>query len=398
MNTLSSKLFFLAILSVCLMVPLSNDIFISGLPAMKSYFQGANVALVLSVGLLGLSLAQLVYGPLLDRFGRRPILLVGLWIFTIASAVTTFSHSFHVLLIARFIQAIGACSSIVTVFAIVRDVYEQDKLIKATGVVTALIGISPALAPLVGSAVNNVWGWRASFAVLFLLGLIYVLLTQFFFKETQAQKNLSALNFRHIFNNYTALLRNIPFLIYGISSGLSYGVLFSYFAISPFFIIHQMHFSVLSFGWIVATNAIAIIGMSILTPRFSPRLGLPKTMTLGFVFILIGGLIMWVSNIFLPTNIYTFMVPMFISTIGISIIRPTAGAGAMQLAERKVAGSASALYNFLSFMGGSIASAVTSHVVSHVASFGLFIVVMGILALLFQGLQSRLPTHVTQVT
>ena len=265
-ETRSYKFIFLAVLSVCLVPPLSNDIFISGLPAINQHFPGANTALILSIALFGLALAQPFYGPLLDRFGRRPVLLTGLWIYTLASAQVMLTDSFTALLIGRFLQAIGACSAIITVFAIVRDTYQHDQLIKATGLIMAMIGISPTLAPLIGSLLNNVWGWRASFVFLFIIGCLFLGLIQFFFKETLLNKNTSALAWKNILGNYLRLAQQPNFLTYCILSGSSYSILFSYFNLSSLFIIQQMHFGLISYGLIVAVNAIAIITMAKLTP------------------------------------------------------------------------------------------------------------------------------------
>ena len=96
---------------------------------MRVYFHGANTPLVLSVFLLGFALSQPVYGPLLERFGRRPVLLVGLFIFVLSSAFLMFVNSFPLLLMARFIQAIGACSAVIAVPAIARDVYQKEKFL-----------------------------------------------------------------------------------------------------------------------------------------------------------------------------------------------------------------------------------------------------------------------------
>ncbi len=122
------RFIFTTILSVCVIVPLSNDIFISGMPAMKQYFAvGDNISWVLSFSLLGLAAAQLFYGPFSDRFGRKPVLLFGLLLYTFASAQVMSTDSFSWLLLGRFIQAMGACSAITSALAIARDRCEQKE-------------------------------------------------------------------------------------------------------------------------------------------------------------------------------------------------------------------------------------------------------------------------------
>lgn len=381
MERMYDRYIFPALLSVCLIVPISIDIFISGLPAMSLYFPGENVTSILSMALLGLALSQPVYGPLLDRFGRKPVLVCGLWIYTIASIVVMSAHSFNLLMIARFMQAAGGCSAVVTVFAIARDRYDKERLIYATSIIMATIGISPIIAPLVGSYLNSIWGWRASFVFLFALGLMYTLLVQIFFKETLVNKNLNALRVKQVLNNYILLARTKNFPRYCFASGLSYCVLFSYLSLSAFFIIQQFNFSLVSYGWIVAINAIAIITMAMLAPKLAKKITLLKTMYVGFSFIMVGGLAMLLVNLYCTNTIYTFMLPMFLTTIGAGIIRPTASASAMQLSAPNIAGSAAAFFNFITFTCGSLASAYSIKLITTISEFGFFIIIMGLSAL-----------------
>ena len=126
-----TKFIFIIALFSCLIAPFNMDMFISGLPEIGIYFKTENPSLILSVSLLGIAVAQLFYGPLLDRFGRKPVLVTGLWIFTLASTETILVHSFSLFLVGRFVQAIGACSAITAAFATARDIYDKEKLINS---------------------------------------------------------------------------------------------------------------------------------------------------------------------------------------------------------------------------------------------------------------------------
>lgn len=372
-----NKLTFIAILSVCLVVPFSIDIFIPGLPAMSQEFPENNVSLMLSVALLGFAIAQLFYGPLLDRFGRRPILLLGLLIYTLASAEIVLVNSFHLLIIGRFFQAIGACSATIAVFAIARDVCDKEKLVKTTSLLMAMIGISPITAPLLGSLLNNAWGWRASFIFLFGAGCCYTVLILCLLKETLLHKNPTAIGLKNIIVNYTKLIKIPNFMRYCLTGGFSYGILFSYFSLSTLFIIQQLHYSLISYSLLFSCNAVAIIVMAIVTPRIVKKISFQKVMKLGLITIIGAGIIMWLLNYYLTANIYSFVLPMFLTTIGIGMIRPTASAGAMQLSERNNAGSAAALFNFIAFICGSIATTIATQLIHQPASFGVFIVLVG---------------------
>lgn len=378
------RLILTTILSVCVIVPLTNDIFISGIPAMKQVFVGNNISLVLSFSLLGLALGQLFYGPLSDRFGRKPILLTGLVVYILASAQVMTANSFAALLAGRLFQAIGACSATISALAIARDTCEHHELVGATSLIMAIMGVGPALAPLIGSFLNHTWGWRASFEFLFILGCCYFIWVAIFFKETHINKNKDALLFKNIWKNYLHLWQQPQFLRNCLTSGFSYGVLFSYIGLAPFFIIEQLHFSVLSFGIIVAINAIAIIITAAFIPTFVTRYSLQAMTRTGLATIFSGGVMMWLLNIFYAMNIYTLMIPIFFTTIGIGMIRPTASAGAMQHVQRNLAGSAASLFNLISFVSGTIAITFATKFIQNEVNFGLYIGALGGLALLMQ--------------
>jgi len=375
------KAIFSIIFTVCLVVPFSIDIFISGLPEIGQHFPGANISLLLSVALFGFALAQPFYGPLLDRFGRRPVLLAGLWIYTLASAQVMLANSFELLIIGRFIQTLGACSATISIYAIARDSYTEERLLRVMSSIMALMGISPAIAPLLGSLLNAEWGWRASFIFLFVMGCFFTVFVQFFFKETLTNKNREALTVKNIIMTYANLARNSKFLMYCVISGFSYSVLFSYFNLSPLFIIEQMHFSLISYGIIVAMNALAIVATTILIPMLAKKFSLLHIMRAGLMVILIGGVFMGLINVYLKPNLYTFMLPMGLTTTGIGMIRGTASASAMQLAAKQIAGSAAAFFNFITFVSGAFATIVTARLIHQIPGFGLFISLMALAGL-----------------
>lgn len=367
----------LLIFGTCLIVPFANDIYIPALPDIARAFPGSDASLILSIFLLGLALSQLIYGPLLDRFGRKPVLTIGIVLYTLASVLVMTAVTFNMLLIARFIQAIGACSAFVSVMAILRDVYPKSRLVHATGVLMTMVGLCPALAPLLGGVLTHYFGWRSNFVFLFLLGVFFSMIVISFLRETIKEKNLGALNKHQLIGNYVALIANRFFLRFCICSALSYGVLFAYFTFSSHIIIEQLGYNQVSYGLILAINAIAILGTALLAPRLASRMGLAWVIILGTGIVIVSGVFMIILNALHALTLFTFMGPMFIATLGIGLVRPTASAGAMGSVVPTRAGTAAAGYSFSLFVGGSLATIIAGILVHQVVEFGVFMLLLG---------------------
>ncbi|GGG05455.1 MULTISPECIES: multidrug effflux MFS transporter [Cysteiniphilum] len=378
---MKNKMMFL-VLSVCIITPFANDIFIASFPEMGQTFNTSHIGLVMTVFMIGLATAQLFYGPLLDRFGRKPVLVTGLVIYTLASLMIVFSTSFHMLLIGRFFQAIGTCSSIVAAMAIARDVYKKEDLVKAMAMIMAIIGICPAIAPLLGSVLQELFGWHGAFMFLLLLGVFYLLVISFLFKESIQQKNMHATKPKQLYDNYLSLLKIKSFQGYILTSACSYGVLFSYAAASSMLIIGVFHFSVLAFGIIFAVNSLAIVIMSILAPKLNKRFSISQLVLTGAILLVIGAALTILLNVIFTSNIYTLVLPMWITTLGYAMIRPTASAGAISSAPHHITGSAAALFNFMSFLGGAIATFLLTQFTMTSIHFATFVLVIGLLAII----------------
>lgn len=371
---------------VTLVVPFSIDIFIASFPQMREYFQGQNVSLLMSVFLLGFALAQPFYGPFLDRFGRKPVLLCGLSLYTISSAVLVFSSNFSLLVGARFFQALGGCSCTICAFAVARDTFRDEQLIKATGLIMTLIGVSPALAPLVGALLAHRYSWRASFIFLFIVGLFFVIFVSLFFKETIVQKNYKATNIKHALGIYSSLFANMSLMHATLISALTYGILFSYFNLSSLFVVQQMGVSGIMFGVLIGVMILPLIVISSLVHKMSQKISPFKLIILGKGFILFSGLLMMFfhrSHQIEP--LWCFVLSMEFSILGMAFVRPCVSAWAMGSTEKNVAGFTSALFNFVGFLFGSLSTYVTSLWVKDVFSYGAFLVFLAILSLILGG-------------
>lgn len=381
------------ILSVCLIVPFGNDEYIPALPNIAKYFGTSHVQWIMSIYLLGLSVSQLFYGPFSDRFGRKPVLLIGLAIYIVGSFLTTTANSFEILLIGRLIQAIGACSGIVTVLAIVRDAYPPEQIVKMTAFVMGIIAICPTLSPMVGNVLQLISNWRACFGLLLAFGIFYFILIMRYLEETLHEKNIHALRFKHLFFNYINLIKNKHFFGYLLTSCFSYASLFCYFAVAPFILLELLHISLIWVGLIIAINSIPLLVISYVITKFFGEFSLSKSILIGGLFILAGGALMLLINLIMKPTLLGLVIPTFVSAIGVGIIRPSASAGAIKLVDKKIAGSASALFSFFSFIGAAIFTTLTTKLDYHsMLPFGILLFVLGIAATL-----SALFTNATRM-
>jgi Bcr/CflA subfamily drug resistance transporter len=386
------------ILSVCLIVPFSNDEYIPSLPDIAWSLMTTHAQWVMSIFLLGLSLSQLFYGPLLDRYGRKPVLMTGLGIFIIGSFFTVIANSLPMLLFGRLIQAIGACSGIVSVLAIVRDSYPPKEIVKMTSFIMAIIAICPTLAPIVGNLLQIVGSWRACFALLLVMGIFYAFLIGFFLQETQQEKNMHALNLSQLIINYTSLLKNKQFLGFVLTSCFSYASIFCYFAVAPFLLLDLLHLPVGSIGIIIAINAIPLLVASYLIAKIFGEINLSKAVLIGSIFIFAGGVVMVITNLLIKPSLLGLMIPTFISSIGVGIIRPSASAGAIRIADKKIAGSAAAMFSFFSFIGSAVFTSLTAKFSYHsLLPFALLLSVLGIAAL-FSAILVRQQSRLREIT
>src|SRR5277367_2012442 len=214
--------------------PVGMHIFVPALPAAAKDLHATPAALELTISLyiLGLALGQLIYGPASDRFGRRPALLVGLSIFTIASVAGLFAPDIHTLVLARFFQALGGCSGLVLARAIIRDTSQAHEAARRLALTNLLVTAGPAVAPLIGSGLSAFWGWRTILAGLAALGAANFVLAWRMLPETRPEALfVSASRYAR---DYVGLLRSRRFLGYAIGGACATTSLYAFIACAPF--------------------------------------------------------------------------------------------------------------------------------------------------------------------
>ncbi len=377
---------------------IASDVFLPALPEMVSYFSltPAQGQALFSLFLVSLAGMQLLYGPLSDQFGRRKLLLAGIGLFTLASLCIALATHFTHIALLRIFQAIGACAGITLARAIVGDLYSKEDAGKVFLAIFPVIGMSPAIAPMIGGWLYTQYGWRSCF--LFTAGFAFVLLLLIwrFLPETHAPtKNVMISSWRQIFITYKTLLFHRPFLHYAAIPCFAYAAYFSFIVESPFLFEQQgVAPSVMGFSYI-SLSLTYVLGN--LCARHTLKTNtLDTTLTLGYWFFFLGGLgIMAALNPQAESFLYSISA-MSLLTFGNGFLLPLGTAGAITSAHHW-RGAASGLMGFLQLSAAALATQLSGWFSQHQADqLSLFLCIItstGFILFLGTSYRSRNTKH-----
>ncbi len=343
--------------------PITTDLYLPALPALMAGF-GASMTqaqLTLSALLLAFGSSQLLWGPLSDRFGRRPILLCGLTAYVAASVGATFAATMDSLVSWRVVQGVAMGAVVVCARAIVRDLYEPVEGARVMSKGLTGLGVLACLSAPVGGMIAWGFGWRYALFALVVFGCSALALIFLRFTETVAVKNLAALRPVTMVKVWGTILTNPAFLAYSALSATSYGGLFTFLATSSFVFIQVLGLSNTAYGALMFVNSLFYILGTFLCRRWLPRFGVQKSVALAAVFTLAGGTGMGVLAYVGVVNVWAIMVPQVLFMVGHGIHQPCSQSGAIGPFP-KAAGAASALNGFGMMV---VAFAVGAYLGSH---------------------------------
>ncbi len=340
---------------------LSMNIFLPALPSMASYFEAdyALVQLAISAYLGVTALLQIIIGPLSDRYGRRPVLLVGIGTFVFATLGCVFSTSIESLLFFRMLQA-GVASGIVLSRAIVRDMVPPEQAASMIGYVTMGMSVVPMIGPALGGVLNEAFGWQASFVMLGVLGLVVWGLVWLDLGETNRDKSDS---FGAQFRAYPDLVRSRRFWGYALTAGFASGAFFAFLGGAPFVSTVILGLNSAEMGGYFGIVAFGYMAGNFLSGRYARRAGINRMMLSGSIVAASGALIsmgLFEAGILHPLSLFG---PMFLVGVGNGLTLPSANAGMISV-RPKLAGSASGLGGAIMIGGGAALSALTGVILS----------------------------------
>ncbi|SMH54487.1 multidrug effflux MFS transporter [Azospirillum agricola] len=327
--------------------PLSTDLYLPSLPTLVRLLDTdiATVQLTLSVFLVGFAVSQLVYGPMSDRFGRRPTLLVGIVIYLVASAACALTNDIHGLIAARFFQALGACCGPVVARAVVRDVFGRDRAATVLAYMAMAMALAPAVGPILGGVVTELFGWRANFVLLAGFATLILAAVWSLLAETNTHRDEEALQPGRLLANYALLLRNRAFVGHVLVVACSYSGIFAFISGSSFVLIGRLHLSPAEYGMSFGTAVLGYMAGSFLAGRLTGRLGGPRMVRIGTAVSLVGGLVGGALALADVLHLAAILAPVFLFILGAGLTLPNATANAVG-PYPTMAGLASSLLGF----------------------------------------------------
>ena len=347
------------------MSSLSLNILVPAIPGMTVVFaaEPAGVQLTISLYLVGLAVAQLVFGPLSDRFGRRPVLLVGLAIAAMASSAAIFAASITALIAARVAQSLGASTGQTIGRAIIRDLYDREHAASMIGLVTSVVVLMPMAAPLIGGMLDTLFGWRSIFVFVAVLGLLVFAWAVIALPETRQIPAVAAAP-THFRADLAALAASPRFFGYALCAGLGSAPFFSFLGGAPHVVVTMLGRTSAEYGLWFFIPSIGFMSGNFAVSRLTARFGIDALIWWGIALTIIGCLL----NIFVYAavpgwEIATIFLPQIIIGFGNGLLLPTSVAGAVSV-RPQVAGTASGMTGFIQMTIGAIAAQLSGQIIA----------------------------------
>ncbi|CDH05785.1 bicyclomycin/multidrug transport protein (MFS family) [Xenorhabdus bovienii str. oregonense] len=345
-----------------MLMPLAIDMYLPSMPTIATNFgvDAGRVQMTLSSYILGFAIGQMVYGPMSDSLGRKPVIVGGVIVFAIASAACALSQDIDTFISMRFLHGFSAAAASVVINALMRDMFTKDEFSRSMSFVTLVMIIAPLLAPMLGGLMMVWFNWHAIFWSISIAGVITAFLVAFFIRETLPKERRQRFNLKTIFNQFVMLFRQRQVLFYILASGFSFAGMFSFLSAGAFVYIDLNGVSAQHFGYYFGLNIIFLFIMTMINSQCVRKYGASKMLHFGVFVQFVMGLWLLFSTV-LDLGFISLVIGVAIYISGISMI--TSNAMAVVLDDYPhMAGTVASLAGTIRFSIAALVGTILSSV------------------------------------
>ncbi|MBY0282009.1 MAG: multidrug effflux MFS transporter [Alphaproteobacteria bacterium] len=345
----------LSLVACCIEV----DISVPGFPDMAHYFKVSDgiIQLTLAYNFLGFCCASFIYGPLSECYGRRKVMVWGNFLLFIGAFGCVYAPTISFLLISRFIQGVGAATSAVVAFAMVADVYQKHKAVKVISIMNSLLTTLMAVAPVAGTFINQMVGWRGNYGFIALICFVSWTLLWLFLPETKQEREIFKV--KSILNDYRTLLTNSKFINASLLPSLLYATYLSFIACASFLYIETFGMSLAAYALHQATIVSCFSIVSLFVEKISVKIGEKNCIKSGTIICMIGSLALVTLCVISPYSPYVTTSCMIVFCIGFSIVYPIVFTASLEIFPELKGTASSAIMGMRTFLCSSIIGLVS---------------------------------------
>jgi len=339
--------------------PMTIDLYLPAFPIMARDLatDAESIQLTLSVYMVGFALSQTIFGPISDRFGRKPTIMIGTSIYLVASVACALATTVEQLIVFRLFQSIGAAAAPVVARAVVRDMFTREEAARMYSVVTTVVAIAPVVAPVLGGFIVVWLGWRANFWVLTGFGASAMLLVIVMLPETNRNPDPNATRIGQMLRNFATMLSNRAYLGYVLTVMGNFSGLFAYLLGASFVLVDQLGMSPTSFGLSFGAASVGFMSGAFLGSRIVRYAGVERMCLAGTSFTAAGGALIFVLIWSDVISIWSIIVPTIVYFFGMGMSQPNIQAGAIS-PYPQMAGAAASLLGLAQYVSAGLLSMV----------------------------------------
>lgn len=347
------------------MGPISTDLYVPALPQLAQDLATTpgRVQWTMSAYLIGFACGQIFYGPLADKYGRKPVLLLGLGVYLAACVISGFSPTVETLTGARFLQGAGGAGPVIVARAIVRDLYSGARAGQQLALMATIMGLAPIVSPTLGGFVAVRFGWRAAFVLMFAMVLVISVAALLGLPETIRKRMQGAFSIRNIAASFAIVFRNNVWRSYASLQGMAQTGLFTFVSASPFVLQSTYGMSPFEFGFGFSVCSIAFVGGAWMSSRIVSRKGLDHAIGIGVSLFMVAGAAQLIGVLLFPDSLLAIFAPELLFFGGVGFVIPNSVAGALTPFPER-AGAATSLAGFLQMTFTAIVGLVVVYSIS----------------------------------